>query len=97
MLVPVPPFATLKGAVNVNVPDKVVLFKVGVFEKTKDPVPISFVTAEDKFELVGEAKNNSTPVPNVKAFCFAFSAAYCTLLNNPAAVPVTVADGIFKV
>ena len=56
-MVPVPPFATVKGAVKVNVPDNVVFDKVGVFENTKDPVPTSFVTAADKFALVGEAKN----------------------------------------
>jgi hypothetical protein len=57
LLVRVPPFATVKGAVKVNVPDNVVFDKVGVFENTKDPVPTSFVTAADKFALVGEAKN----------------------------------------
>ena len=52
-----PPFATLKGVDKLNVPDNVASVKVGVFENTKDPVPTSFVTAADKFALVGEAKN----------------------------------------
>jgi hypothetical protein len=52
------------------VPDNVAFVKVGLFENTKDPVPTSFVTAVAKFVLVGEAKNDATPVPNVKASCF---------------------------
>jgi hypothetical protein len=38
--------------------------KVGVFEKTNDPVPVSLVTAALKLALVGAAKNVATPVPN---------------------------------
>ena len=37
------------------------------------------------------------PSPAIKFPCFAFSAAYSALLNNPAIVPVTDADGIFNV
>ena len=37
------------------------------------------------------------PSPAVKAPCFAFNASYSALLNNPAVVPVTDADGIFNV
>jgi len=37
--------------------------KVGVLEKTKDPVPVSLVTAALKLALVGEAKKVATPVP----------------------------------
>ena len=56
-LVPVPPFATLKGVVKLNVPDKVAFVKIGLFENTKEFEPASSVIAADKFALVGEAKN----------------------------------------
>ena len=53
---PVPPFATLKGDVKVNVPDNVAFVKLGLFENTNAPAPPSSVTASDKFVLVGVAK-----------------------------------------
>ena len=37
------------------------------------------------------------PEPAVNADCFALSTAYSALLHNPAVVPETVADGMFKV
>jgi hypothetical protein len=37
--------------------------KVGVFANTNDPVPVLSLTAEFKFELVGDAKNDAIPVP----------------------------------
>ena len=37
------------------------------------------------------------PSPAVNAPCFAFNTSYSALLNNPAVVPDTDADGIFNV
>ncbi len=37
------------------------------------------------------------PAPSVKAPCFEFNISYSALLNNPAVVPDTDADGIFNV
>ena len=36
------------------------------------------------------------PVPNVNALCFALNVAYSVLLNKPAVVPVTDANGTVK-
>ena len=58
-----------------------------VGDKLADVIPVADIVPPDI----------DIPEPAVNAPCFALSAAYSALLNKPATVPVTVADGMFKV
>jgi hypothetical protein len=75
--IPAPP-ATVKAPVELDVlvvvpvkaklvpvaTPKVGVVKVGLVPNTKAPEPVSSEIADTKFELVGVAKNDATPVPN---------------------------------
>jgi hypothetical protein len=65
--VPVTPVVNGKPVALVRVPDDGVpragVTSVGLVANTRDPVPVSSVTAAAKFALVGVAKNVATPVP----------------------------------
>jgi len=69
MLVPRPdtPVDIGKPVALVNVPDvgvpRMGVTNVGEVAKTKEPVPVSFVTAAIKLALVGVARKVATPVP----------------------------------
>jgi hypothetical protein len=58
-----------------------------VADKLADVIPVA--------DMVPESID--IPEPAVSAPCFELSAVYSALLNKPAVVPVTLAEGIFKV
>jgi hypothetical protein len=58
-----------------------------VGDKLADVIPVADMVPPDI----------DIPNPAVRAPCFALSASYCALLNKPAIVPDTVADGMFNV
>jgi hypothetical protein len=69
--IPVPrpaiPVETGRPVQLVSVPEAGVpstgVTRVGLVANTRDPVPVSFVTAASKFALDGVARNVATPVP----------------------------------
>jgi hypothetical protein len=58
-----------------------------VVDKLPDVIPVADIVPPEI----------DIPDPAVNAACFALSAMYSELLNKPAVVPVTEAEGMFKV